>query len=249
MAYSVELPVFAGPLDLLLQLVEREELEITAVSLAQVTDQFLAAVKSLEELQLADIADFLVVAAKLIYLKSEVLLPRPPSLHPDEENVGDELARQLMAYKKYKEIAGLLREREALGLRTFVRIAAPPKFEPKLDLSNVTPLDLLEAVRRALAVLPEGPPVSSVVVPPKITIRDQIHRIGVSLRGTGRASFRQMLLEATSRMEIIITFLAILELIKQRRVMAIQEKTFGDIEIRLVGEWVEGEEFETEFAE
>lgn len=249
MSYSVELPVFTGPLDLLLQLVEREELEITAISLAQVTDQFLGAVKTLEQLQLGDIADFLVIAARLIYIKSEVLLPRPAALRADEENVGDELARQLMAYKKYKEIAGLLHQREAGGLRTFVRVAAPPKAEPKLDLSNVTPIDLLEAMRRALALVPEGPLVSSVVVPPKITIRDQVRRIGLSLRGTGRASFYQILADATTRMEIVVAFLAVLELIKQRRVMAMQERTFGDIEIRLVGEWVESEDFESEFAE
>lgn len=249
MPYSVQLPVFTGPLDLLLQLVEREELEITAVALAQVTDQFLAAVRTIEALQLGDIADFLVVAAKLIYIKSEALLPRPHALRSEEEDVGDELARQLLAYKKYKEIAGLLRERELQGLRTFVRIAAPPKIERKLDLSNVTPDDLLAAVRRAMAALPDGPLVSAVVVPPKITIRDQIRLIGAGLRSGGRVSFRDLLAQATTRMEIVVAFLAVLELIKQRRVMAIQEKVFSDIEIRLVGEWVETEEFETEFAE
>jgi segregation and condensation protein A len=249
MPYSVTLPVFHGPLDLLLHLVEREELEITAVSLRQVTDQFLEAVRALEGPQLADIADFLVVAARLIYIKSQALLPRPPGLGPSDEDAGEDLARQLLAYRKYKEIAGLLHERVALGLRTHLRVAAPPKVEPRLDLSNVRPEDLLLAVRRALSAQPDGPALSSVVVPPKISIRDQISLIGRRLRSGARVSFFDLLAAATSRMEIVVTFLAVLELIKQRRVMAIQERTFGDIEIRRVGEWTEIEDFETEFAE
>ena len=249
MPYSISLPVFTGPLDLLLQLVEREELEITAVSLAQVTDQFLAGVRTLETLHLPDIADFLVIAARLIYIKSQALLPRPPSLGPSEEDVGDELARQLIAYRKYKEIAGLLQVREQQGLRTYLRLAPPPKVEPRLDLSNVQPQDLLEAVRRALALQAYGPPVSSVVIPPEVLIRDRIQWIRHRLLSTGRVSFYELLAAAESRMEIIVTFLAVLELVKQRRVTAVQARTFGDIEIRRVGEWTESEEFETEFAE
>ncbi len=249
MPYSISLPVFTGPLDLLLQLVEREQLEITAVSLSQVTDQFLAAVRNLEALHLPDIADFLVVAARLIYIKSQALLPRPPNLGPSEEDAGEDLARQLIAYRKYKEIAGLLHERELQGLRTYLRLAPPPKVEPRLDLSNVQPKDLLEAVRRALALQAEGPPVSSVVAPSTVSIRDRIQLIGRRLRTSGRVSFYELLAAADTRVEIIVTFLAVLELIKQRRVTAIQERTFGDIEIRRAGEWTESEEFETEFAE
>jgi len=251
MSYSVQLPVYSGPLDLLLQLVEREELEITAVALAQVTDQFLAAVRALEAAQLADIADFLVVAAKLIYIKSEFLLPRPAATRPSDEELGADLSRQLMEYKKYKEIAGLLHERQLEGRRTFVRVAAPPRVEAKLDLSYLTPQHLRDALSRVLAVRPDGPTVSSVVAPPKITVGDRMRLIAARLRDTGRAWFRETLrlAQATSRMEIVITFLALLELIKQGRVMAIQERTFGDIEIRLVGGWPESEQFETEFAE
>lgn len=249
MPYSFDLPVYSGPLDLLLQLVEREELEITAVSLAQVTDQFLAAVRKLQAFEIADIADFLVIAAKLLHIKSQALLPRPPSLDPSEEDLGDELARQLIAYRKYKEVAGLLHEREAQGLRTFVRVAAPPKIEPRLDLSNVRPEHLLLAMQRALALAPQGPPVSSVVALPKFTIRDQIRLISLRLRAEGRASFRELLASATSRDEIVVTFLAVLELIKQGRVQGIQERLFGDIEIRPVGDWSATDELETEFIE
>ena len=249
MPYSISLPVFNGPLDLLLQLVEREELEITAVSLAQVTDQFLAEVRNLEALHLPDIADFLVIAARLLFIKSQALLPRPPGLGLPEEDTGDELARQLIAYRKYKEIAGLLHEREVQGLRTYLRLAPPPKVEPRLDLSNVDANDLLVAVRRALALRADAPLVSSVVVPPKVSTLDKSQIIGRRLRADGRVAFFELLATAQSRVEIVVTFLAVLELVKQRRVTAVQERTFGDIEIRPVGEWTEIEELETEFAE
>lgn len=190
-AYTVQLPVFAGPLDLLLQLIEREELDITKVSLAQVTDQFLEYIKVLEHLNIGDLADFLAIAARLILIKSEALLPRPVERLPGEEDPGDELARQLLAYKKYKQIAGLLKEREDANLRTYLRLAPPPKVETKLDISKLTTLDLLEAVRRALALTPDKPALETVVAPPKVTIRDQIRQIAGALRRqNGRASFR-----------------------------------------------------------
>ena len=119
--YTVQLPVYAGPLDLLLQLIERDELDITKVALAQVTEQFLAHLKVLESLNLADIADFLVVAARLVLIKSEALLPRPVVRQPGEEDPADELARQLIAYKRYKEIAQLLHLQLVGGLHLLVQ--------------------------------------------------------------------------------------------------------------------------------
>jgi segregation and condensation protein A len=246
--YTVQLPVYAGPLDLLLQLIERDELDITRVSLAQVTDQFLAYMKVLEQLSLADIADFLVIAARLILIKSEALLPRPVERQPGEEDPGDELARQLIAYKRYKEIALLLHEREAAGLRTYLRLAPPPKLEAKLDLSGVTPLHLLEAVRRALSLNPELAPLGTVVAPPKVTIRDQIRLIANTLRRDGgRTSFQRMLASAGSRMEVVVTFLAVLELIKRRKIEARQDQHFGDILLFAISDWKEEELAELEF--
>ena len=237
-AYTVQLPVFNGPLDLLLQLIEREELDITKVALAQVTDQFLGYLRVLEQLNLADIADFLVIAARLILIKSEALLPRPVERAAGEEDPGDELARQLLAYKRYKQIAHSLHEREAQNLRTYLRLAPPPKVEKTLDLSGVSALDLLEAVRRALALAPDKPALGTVVAPPKVTIRDQIRLIAGALRERGgRAVFQQLLAEARSRMEIVVTFLATLELIKRRKIEARQTALFGEIELVSLGEW------------
>jgi segregation and condensation protein A len=240
--YTVQLPVFAGPLDLLLQLIEHEELDITKVALAQVTDQFLAYIKVLEDLDIADLAEFLVIAARLVLIKSEALLPRPVERQPGEEDPGDELARQLIAYKKYKQIAGMLKEREEANLRTYLRLAPPPTVEKKVDFSKITPLDLLEAVRRALALTPDKPELGTVVAPPKVTIRDQIRLIAGALRAhDGRASFQELLATATSRLEIVVTFLAVLELIKRRQVEARQQVPFGEIELLSIGEWTEDE--------
>jgi segregation and condensation protein A len=240
--YTVQLPVFAGPLDLLLQLIEREELDITKVALAQVTDQFLAYIKVLEHLNISDLAEFLVIAARLILIKSEALLPRPVERQPGEEDPGDELTRQLLAYKKYKQIAGMLKEREDANLRTYLRLAPPPKVEKKLDFSKLTTVDLLEAVRRALALQPDKPALETVVAPPKVTIRDQIRRIAGALREqSGRASFQKLLENATSRLEIVVTFLAVLELIKRRKIEANQAEMFGEIELVAIEEWTEDE--------
>ncbi len=247
--YTVQLPIFSGPLDLLLQLIEREELDITKVALAQVTDQFIGYIKVMERLNLGDLADFLVVAARLVLIKSEALLPRPVERAPGEADPADELARQLLAYKKYKQIAGALHEREEENLRTYLRLASPPKVEKTLDLSGVTPLDLLEAVRRALALIPDKPELSTVVAPPKVTIRDQIRLIASSLSAQGGRVVFQKLLDAArahSRMEIVVTFLATLELIKRHKIEARQEVLFGEIELISLGEWTEDEAALTE---
>lgn len=246
--YTVQLPVYAGPLDLLLQLIERDELDITKVALAQVTDQFLAYIKVLDNLNIGDIADFLVIAARLILIKSEALLPRPPERAAGEEDPADELARQLIAYKRYKEIALLLHEREEAGLRTYLRLADPPKVEATLDMSGVTPLHLLEAMRRALAMQPDKPMLGTVVAPPKVTIRDQIRLINRALRsGAGKTSFLSMLASAQTRMEVVVTFLAMLELIKRRKIEARQLEAFGDIEVIAISEWTDEEVAELEF--
>lgn len=226
--YQVQLPVFEGPLDLLLHLVEREELDITKVALARVTDQYLAYLAELERRQAKELAEFLVVAAKLLLVKSLALLPRPPALIPEAEDVGDELVRQLQAYKRFKEIASLLHERERMGLHSYVRIAPLPRLEPRLDLGNVTLSDLLSAVQEALDVVP-APPVGDVVTPVTVTINQQITRIEEQLARRHQVCFREFLSEAVTRIEIVVTLLAVLELVKQKRARMRQESLFGEI--------------------
>lgn len=228
--YQVKLPVFEGPLDLLLHLIEREELDITKVSLAQVTDQYLEYISLLEELNAEVLADFLVIAAKLLLIKSEMLLPRPPRVSEEEkEDVGEELARQLIEYRKFKAAAEALKQREEMGFRTYVRLAPPPKLERPVHLGDVSLADLAEAVRRALNVHPPAPSVSEVLSPITITVAEKMAFIEEKLGKLGRVSFSHLLDQAASRLEIIITFLAVLELIKLKGMEVQQERPFGEI--------------------
>jgi segregation and condensation protein A len=226
--YRVRLEVFEGPLDLLLRLIEREELDITTIALAKVTDQYLDYLRDLERREVRDLADFLVVAAKLLLIKSLALLPRPRALPPEVEDVGDELVQQLRIYRRFKEIASLLREREEQGLRGFIRIAPMPRLDPQLDLGDVTIRDLLGVVQDVLEATP-GLPAGEVVTAITVTIAEQQELIQRRLdRGRG-VRFRDLLTQAASRVEVIVTLLALLELVKQDVVRVRQEQPFGEI--------------------
>jgi len=233
-AYTVELPNFEGPLDLLLILIEREELDITKISLARVTDRYLAYLNFLREINPDELTDFLVVAAKLILIKSEVLLPRPPAsiLEEEDEDLGDELARQLMLYKQFKKIAEYLRELEAKGQRNFVRLTyVGPKIEPKLVPGDITLEQLRNAGRNALTIKPPNPDVNEVVSRELVTIGQQMARIRMALTTGGRVRFRSLLANNRDRIEVIVTLLAVLELIKRRVVRVEQDTLFSDLTI------------------
>jgi segregation and condensation protein A len=247
--YTVATPVYEGPLDLLLQLIERAELDITKLALAQVTDQYLEHIRQLENNAAEEVSAFLVIAAKLVQIKSEALLPRPPKREEGEEDPGEALARQLLAYKRFKSVAEGLGARESQGLRTYLRLAAPPKIEGTLDLSGVGLADLVKAAQRALVQVDSRTALKTVVAPSPVTIRQKIGSIVRHLRQLGRSSFLSLLSGTRSRLDIVVTFLAVLELIKQRKVNASQEAIFGEIEIEPAGDWEEIEEFELEFGE
>ncbi len=245
--YTVQIPVYEGPLDLLLDLIERAELDITTVSLAAVTDQYLAYLHQLEQAHADEISAFLVMAARLIQIKSEALLPRPPAREPGEEDVGAALVEQLRLYKRFKEIANLLQEREEKGLRTYLRLAPPPKIEGKLDLSNITLSDLLEAAQTIYAKEQEKLSLGTVIAAPKVTIREKIELITRRLSVMERARFKELLGERPSRIEVVVTFLALLELVKRYRVSTRQEGLFSEIEIERLETWDTDEELESEF--
>ena len=143
--------------------------------------------------------------------------------------MGDDLVKQLLLYKQYKESARKLGDREAAGLHTYIRVAPPPKIEAKLDLSNITVDMLIKAVRNVLEIEPPGPPVGTVVKPFTLTIRDQMNLIERILRYRPNISFKRMLRRARDRVEIIVTFLAVLELLRRHKVEVVQEQMFGDI--------------------
>jgi segregation and condensation protein A len=245
--YNVQTPVYEGPLDLLLNLIERAELEITSVSLAMVTDQYLAYIKGLEQVNADEISAFLVIAAKLLQIKSEALLPRPPSRMSGEEDTGRSLVDQLKLYKRFKEIGGWLNEQQHANRRTFLRIAPTPKVEPKLDLSNLTLEKLVTAATIAFAKEKEKQPLGVIIAPPRITIREKIDLIAKTLKEVERSTFSALLNADASRLEVVVTFLALLELIKRYRVAAHQEGLFNDIEIDRMDDWDDDEEMELEF--
>lgn len=246
--YNVQTPVYEGPLDLLLNLIERAELDITSVSLATVTDQYLAYINSLEQINADEISAFLVIAAKLLQIKSEALLPRPPARTPGEEDTGKSLVDQLKLYKRFKEIGALLNGREAENLRTYLRIAPPPKVEPKLDLSNLTLERLVTAAHIAFAKEKEKQPLGVIIAAPRVTIREKIDLIAKTLKEVERSTFSALLQPGASRLEVVVTFLALLELIKRYRIAAHQEGLFNDIQIdRMQEDWGDDEEMELEF--
>ncbi|HQX17088.1 MAG TPA: segregation/condensation protein A [Anaerolineales bacterium] len=245
--YTVQTPVFEGPLDLLLNLIERAELDVTAVSLALVTDQYLAYINGMEELNADEISAFLVIAAKLLQIKSEALLPRPPAREAGEEDAGLALVDQLKLYKRFKEIGGWMYKRQDANLRTYLRIAPPPKVEPKLDLSNLTLEKLASAAESAFAKGRSKEPLGTIIAPPRVTIREKIDMIAKIMKDAQRSTFSALVNDGASRLEIVVTFLAMLELIKRYHIDARQEGLFSDIEINRNEDWKDDEELELEF--
>ncbi|HOT91259.1 MAG TPA: segregation/condensation protein A [Anaerolineae bacterium] len=242
MSYEISTPIFEGPLELLLHLIEKNELDITKVALAKVTDEFLTRVNELREtMQIEVVADFLAVAARLLWIKSRALLPKPPEsarLARDEEDVGDELVRQLRAYRQYKEAAQWLRERDEAGLRAYIHASAPPRPQHfTIDLSGVTLADLRTAAQAVLFPA-EGPQPQEAIQRPRISIVQQIRLIRQRLIQWATASahavavtYRALLSQRPTRVEAVVTLQAILELIKQCAVQAQQSQPFGDIVI------------------
>jgi segregation and condensation protein A len=248
-AYQVATPVYQGPMDLLLQLIERAELDITKLALAQITDQYLEYIKNLKEQAAEEVSAFLVIAARLLQIKSEALLPRQPVRELGEEDPGDALVRQLLAYKRYKEIAGTLSDREAAGLRTYFRIAPPPKIDVRYKILGLELDELVAAAREAFTQADQRPDLNSVVAAPIITIREKIGRIVRSLQQLGRVKFQSLLKKDTTRMDVVVTFLAMLELVKQHFVEAKQESNFAEITLETTDIWEDEIEFELEFGE
>lgn len=232
-AYTVRLPDYEGPLDLLLHLIEREELDITRVSLAQVTGQYMQYLSAMQRVEPEHIAEFLVVAAKLLYIKSLTLLPQDqtPGIAA-EEDVGDELTRQLLEYRLYKQVAQQLKAWDVKGLHAYPRIAPRPKIEPKLDLSSVA-LDDLAALMEVVLAANRAAPIGDVVAPLVVRVTDMMEDMQRRLASGERVSFRRWLGASRSRVEIVVSFLAVLELMKQRKIVVQQSELFGDILIEL----------------
>jgi segregation and condensation protein A len=247
--YTVVTSVYEGPLDLLLQLIERAELDITSLALAQVTDQYLEHLRNLSDQSPDEVSAFLVIAARLLQIKSEALLPRPPQREVGEEDPGEALARQLIIYKRFKELANMLLQREIGRLRTYPRQAPPPQLELGIDLSGLTIDDLLAAANWIFSQQADFAELRSVVPPPRVTIRQKISLIAEFLRRHREGTFDQLLGDQRYRLDVVVTFLALLELVKRRMVVAQQDALFGQIAFEPAEAWNEDTSFELEFGE
>lgn len=237
--YQLTLPLFEGPLDLLLHLIEREELDITNIALVAVADQYMAYLHDADQLNVDALADFIAIGARLLLLKSRALLPRLPNDdHPVddfEEDSAEDLARQLLEYKLFKEAARGLRDIESAGFHSYPRIAPPPQLPPGPGLDGVT-LDLLQRmVVDALTREPAEEP-AAVIRPHRFTVREKVQLLRERLASEGRISFRAVVEACVTRTEIIVSFMAVLELIKSRVLDAQQDAAFADIVLVPSGE-------------
>jgi len=235
-SYAYRLPGFEGPLDVLLRLIEREEMDITAISLTLVADQFIAHIAAQSVRDPALLAEFAAVASRLLLLKTRGLFPRQPNAamsDPDAEVDEDDLVQQLREYRQIKGAATDLSVRDRAEARAFapLTIAAHARAElvPEITLSPAGPVDLLRAVHRRLARQPATPRVLTLV--PRISVGEMAARIleHLRLRPRGDVCLSRLVCEAHSRPEMITTFMAILELVRRRRAEAVQEVFFGDI--------------------
>lgn len=226
--FSLELPVFEGPLDLLLQLIEREELDITAISLVHVTNQYLSIIEEMGRRGMADLTAFLVIAAKLVLIKSRVLLPRPPSEGAEQEDdVADDLISQLEAYRRFKRAAQALAQWEEEGRHAYLRPVAAPAPQITYDLSDATLKELMAAAQEALGAFGDDEIDAVSVI--TVTIADQVALIKRRLSHQRRVRFDEILSQAASRVEVIVTLLAVLQLLKQDELHVWQEELFGPI--------------------
>ncbi|HZQ09076.1 MAG TPA: segregation/condensation protein A [Anaerolineae bacterium] len=229
--YSIRLPEFEGPLDLLLQMIERAELDITRVSLAAVADQYLEFVSKPGNIELNSLADYLVMAARLILIKSRSLLPQQGTANETEvEDSAAALARQLREYKMFKQLAQHLREREQKGVHLYPRRAPPPRptvTRPK-KVSGLTFNALYNALRRTIEATPTLP-AGTMIEPLRVSIHHRIARIRELTWTNERVQFTTLLQEARTRIEVIVTFLAILESLKRKLIFVNQDDMFGEI--------------------
>lgn len=230
--YHIEVPAFSGPFDLLLHLIERNELDITAISLAQVSEQYLTQVEQLKLSQKQEtLIDFIVIGARLVLIKSRALLPHNPAatLEEEEEDPAETLARQLREYKQFKEAAHWLQNRHEHHLRTFLRVAPPPKIETHLNLSGITPHTLQQLLQTILERPEKSEPSTPLTQPRRVTIEGQLALLRQTISHTPSFWFADLLSPERSQVEVCITLLAALELIKRGELAAQQSELFSPI--------------------
>lgn len=224
---KVELEKFEGPLDLLLRLIEGSELDICEISLSQITDAYLVELERIDKPS-NEMAEFVVIAAKLLYIKSKQLLPSVVDAESEQEIADLEAA--LSEYQKYKEAAKYFENMLSKNERSFSRKARQEKnisFVPPKNLDNSKLWQIFNNVLSRVEVRPE----IKTVKPIKISIGDKKREILLHVKKRGRVSFRSLFNKKSSKTEVIVVFLAILEMIKQKEIAVRQNQNFADFVI------------------
>ncbi|TCP59525.1 condensin subunit ScpA [Tumebacillus sp. BK434] len=237
---KLKLELFEGPLDLLLHLIDKAEVEITDIPISQITDQYLSYLQTMQELNLEIASEFLVMASQLLAMKSGLLLPRPieldiPLIEYDEEMIDPRqaLMERLIEYKKYKQLASDLKDREELRNSVFTRRPENLKqYVPEADpnpVEGVTLFDLLDAFRKALQKAQPDEYVAD-IHRDEISIEGRMAEIlGLLAFNNGRIEFSALLGGYRKRSELIVSFLALLELMKEKKVRCLQSGLFDEI--------------------
>lgn len=235
--YKIKLEIFEGPMALLMHLIEKDELDIHDIPIAKVTEQYLSYLKALEEFNIDIASEFLVMAASLLQIKSRLLLPRPEHVADGFEEVGDprkELIERLLEYRKFKQLASILEEMGSQRQRYYTRL--PQEFAEQVLLpSGLTLNDLLSALASLMA---EEEVNYALVEHEEVSVQDKMNDIITMLtKHNGRMKFSDTIIRSGSRPEMIAAFLAILELIKLRRIAIVQQVQFGSIFLMLREEY------------
>lgn len=228
---TLEKNQFEGPLDLLLTLIEGQQLNITDIALAQVTEQFLQYVRKLEELDPTSLSDFLAIAAKLLVIKSKAILPTL-EIEQDEEDAGVPLETQLLLYKQFREVAKYLKALDAKQQQSFTRSLV---FSQRISFfpdPGVQGSHLHSAVLKVLSELKELDNLPKARIKDTISIQEKISQLQGLLSKEIETKLSSVLAQAKNKSEVIVTFLALLELIKQRIFSVEQDALFTDITIR-----------------
>lgn len=235
MGYKLKLDIFEGPLDLLLYLIKKNDIDITNIPIAQITAQYMKYIEMMKMLDLDIVGDFLVMAATLMQIKSKMLLPEDPVAEEEpEDDPRNELVRRLQEYKRFKEIAQTLQERE-LKQKDFFARRVDDQMQDRLreDAKEVffeaSLFDLIHALSEALNKVPQE--VIHEIVHEEFTVDQKIHDVLHLLIEISELSLNHLFQKARSRIEVVVIFLAVLELIRIKEIKAIQDRSFDEIRI------------------
>ena len=234
-AYPVRLLNFEGPLDLLIHLIKKNELNIYDIPIALITDQYLHYLSVMQELNLDLAGEFLVMAATLIHIKSRLLIPRPTTDLPgdlDEEDPREALVRRLLEHQRFKAAAELLHERETLRSAQHRRPDAAIADVTGEDVEPELEVDLFSLLAAFRGILERAKARPKVILPPEqMSIEQRIDQLLERLSETEAVGFEDLFADANSRQDLIVTFLALLEMIRLKLIRAFQSGSFGPIRI------------------